>query len=239
MAIDQADPALARPEAGAPLGRRHMLMGGFMVGLSGLAWFRQPKNSVAPLPKDGFDELIPKNFGDWSFTTKSGLVLPAEDPLSDSLYSHVVTRVYASATRMPVMMLIAYSHTQNGMLQLHRPEICYPAGGYKLTQTVTDRLDSGFAFDIPIRHFSANGDQRSEQVLYWTRIGTEHPTSWFDQRLAVMRANLAAGIPDGILVRVSTIAPDYAAAKDDLEQFVRSLLKASPPKLRGLMIGKP
>jgi EpsI family protein len=220
------------------LSRRHVIMGGAMVGLSGLAWAREPKAVVDPLPKEGLSRLIPRQVDDWTFTTKSGLVLPAEDELSDSLYSHVVTRVYASAGRMPIMMLIAYSNTQNGMLQLHRPEVCYPAGGFKLSQTVIDKLDSGATFDLPIRHFSATSDQRSEQVLYWTRIGSEHPTSWFDQRVAVMRANLKAEIPDGILVRVSAIAPDYAAAKGDLEHFVKSLLKASPPKLRALMIGK-
>ncbi len=220
------------------VGRRHAIAGGLMLGLAGLTWLREPKEATAPLPRDAINNLAPKTIGKWSFSNKSGLVLPTEDKLSDSLYSHVVTRVYTSATHLPVMLLIAYSNTQNGMLQLHRPELCYPANGYQISQPVIDSLSTGFSLQLPVRRFSALGFQRSEQVLYWTRIGEEHPTSWAEQRFAVMRANLRAVIPDGILVRVSTVAPDYDSAKADLEQFTRSLLESSPKQLRALMIGR-
>ncbi len=218
--------------------RRHAIAGGLMLGLAGLTWLREPSEAVAPLARDVLNDLVPNVIDKWSFSNKNGLVLPTEDKLSDSLYSHVVTRVYKSFTQLPIMLLVAYSNTQNGMLQLHRPELCYPANGFQISQTVIDYFRTDYSLELPIRRFSAAGFQRSEQVLYWTRIGDEHPTSWAEQRLAVMRANLNAVIPDGILVRISTAAPDYAAAKSDLEQFTKAFLRSSSPQLRKLMIGR-
>jgi EpsI family protein len=227
------------PTSSAPsLTRRHMIMGGALLATSGLALARQPREVVPPLAPKKLEQLVPEVIGGWTFQSKSGLVLPAEDPLSDNLYSHIVTRVYQSPTQLPIMMLIAYSNKQNGMLQLHRPEICYPAGGFRLSETELDQLEIAAGKSLPIRHFSAESGSRNEQVLYWTRIGKEHPTSWFDQRMAVVRSNLRAEIPDGILVRVSTIAPNYQEARASLEGFARALVASGTPQLRALLVGQ-
>ena len=124
------------------------------------------------------------------------------------------------------------------MLQLHRPEICYPASGFRLSETEPAQLKIAAGKLLPIRHFSAESGARNEQVLYWTRIGQEHPTSWLDQRMAVVRTNLKAEIPDGILVRVSTVAPNYTEAQASLEGFARALVAGSNPQLKALLVGQ-
>ena len=226
-----------RLSGAAPLSRRHMFMGVAMALASGVAYARQPQPVVPPLPKKSFDALVPAKIGPWSFQAKSGLVLPTEDPLSDSLYSHILTRVYLAEGQMPIMLLIAYSNTQNGMLQLHRPEVCYPASGFSLSDTLVSPIKIDGKKTLAIRRFSAESDTRSEQVLYWTRIGHEMPTSWVDQRMSVIRANLKAEIPDGILVRMSAISPTYEAAQGSLENFVRSFVGGANPTLQKLLIG--
>lgn len=218
------------------LTRRHMLMGAGLAAISAAAFVREPRVATAPLKSGEMESLIPAQIGPWSFETRSGLVLPPDDPLSKSLYSDVLTRVYVSDNRPPVMLLIAYSNTQNGMLQVHRPEVCYPAGGYTLSETQIKILDVTPQIHIPTRFFSADSAARNEQVMYWTRIGTESPTSWVDQRAAVVRANLKQVIPDGILVRTSTILADYASAEPVLREFVSDMVLALPPQGRKLLI---
>jgi len=218
------------------LTRRHMLMGAALTATAAMAFVREPRVAVTPLKAGALESLIPPQIGRWSFETKSGLVLPPDDPLSKSLYTDILTRVYVAEGRPPVMLLIAYSNTQNGMLQVHRPEVCYPAGGYALTETQTKSLDVAHNIQIPARFFSAESASRTEQVLYWTRIGDESPTSWVDQRTAVVRANLKRVIPDGVLVRISAVHPDYASAEPILVEFVSAMVRQLSPTGRKLLI---
>ncbi len=230
---DETKPAALE---GAQLSRRNMLMGAALLGTAAAAFAREPRETMRRLKPGELEAMIPVKIGQWDFETRSGLVLPPDDPLVKSLYSDVLTRVYVSDDRPPVMLLIAYSNTQNGMLQLHRPEVCYPAGGYRLTETQTKSLAIGPGLNIPARFFSAESPARTEQVMYWTRIGTESPTSWSGQRAAVVRANLNRVIPDGILVRVSTVLPDYGSAEPVLREFASSMINALQSNGRKLLV---
>lgn len=220
------------------INRRSMVIGTALLGIGGAAVARQPKSIAKPIRKETLDRLIPMRIGGWTYQDTSGLVLPPPDALSDALYSGLVTRSYASPNRLPIMLLVAYSNVQDGMLQVHRPEVCYPAGGYRISPTQMTEVPNGVGGLIDANSFSADGISRTEQILYWTRIGNHFPTSWLDQRIAVVRANLDGMIPDGALVRISTLAPDMAAAHADLAAFAAELVEASPPMARRLMIGQ-
>jgi EpsI family protein len=135
------------------------------------------------------------------------------------------------------MLLVAYGSSQGGMLQIHRPEICYPASGFKLSETQVTSVPLSGGKAIPSRSFVANSDTRVEQVLYWTRIGEFLPTSWWSQRLSVVRANLRGRIPDGLLMRLSTVSEDADQAQATLKKFARSMIEAMPAAERRMLIG--
>lgn len=214
-----------------------MLIGTALLGVGGAAMARQPVATAAPVRKEALDKLVPAQVGEWTYRDDSGVVLPPPDALSDSLYSGLVSRSYASPSGAPMMLVVAYSNTQDGMLQVHRPEVCYPAGGYRLSETRVQDIPNGIGGTIPANTFSADGVSRTEQVLYWTRIGDRFPARWLDQRIAVLQANLEGIIPDGVLVRVSTLAPDMASARADMASFAAQLVRAAPPAGRRLMVG--
>ena len=72
------------------------------------------------------------------------------------------------------MLLIAQSAGQTGILQVHRPEFCYPAGGYSLSPIVQRRiLENGQP--IAVNQLTATLPGRTEQILYWTRVGDAMP----------------------------------------------------------------
>ena len=229
--------APVEPFSPPALDRRALLVGAALLSVGGLAAARQPRPIATPVLKDALEKLIPFRIGDWTYRDASGIVLPPADALSDALYSGLVTRSYISPTGAPIMLLVAYSNVQDGMLQVHRPETCYPAGGYRLSPTRVMQVPTAAGTIIPASSFSADGVSRTEQVLYWTRIGNLFPTSWLDQRIAVMRANLAGVIPDGALIRISTLAPDMASAQADLMAFAAQLVKVVSPTGRRLILG--
>jgi EpsI family protein len=229
----ESDPDVSRGKAS----RRQLLMGGCLIGVASLAFARMPTPGSKPLKPGQFEASIPKTVGQWSFATASGLVLPPEDELSDRLYDEVLTRVYDAPGAPSIMFLIAYSHVQDGLLQLHRPEICYPVGGFSLTETQTVALPLGNSLILPVKTFSARASTRTEHVLYWTRVGEDIPSSWSRQRWSVVQANLKGEIPDGILVRVSVLGADAREGLTYVESFVRALIPALDPKTRALMIG--
>ena len=231
---DETEPRAAVPFV---LGRRHVLIGGAMLAASGLALARMPSAQAAPIAKTRFDNWVPDVVGPWRFVTESGVILPPPDALSDRLYDNIVARVYDAPEQPSMMLMVAYNNIQDGVLQVHRPEVCYPTGGYELTPTREYELPLGNR-TVPANVFAASGPDRTEQILYWTRLGDAFPRSWIEQRLAVARANVAGQIPDGVLVRLSLLGNDPQSALPLLERFARKFLDASPPPLRRILIGQ-
>lgn len=216
--------------------RRDLLFGGALAAAGGIAYARVPRRQYRLIAPGQIERLVPLRLGGWHFQAASGIVLPPPDQLAHLLYDTQLTRTYESATDLPVMLLIAYGSSQSGMLQIHRPETCYPASGFRLTATATAMLPVGGGIDIPVRRFSASSDTRVEQVLYWTRIGNALPVSWAAQRMAVVRSNLHGFVPDGLLVRLSAITGDVEAGQAALERFARVLVDALGRRRR-LLIG--
>ena len=205
------------------LSRRKMLLGAVFAASAGVSIARQPRTRIDYLGAAKLEGLIPKQIGKWNFATTSGLVIPADDALSDALYSQLLTRVYADGVNPPVMLLIAQSAGQTGFLQIHRPEACYPAGGYALSAPLPVAVATPGKL-IRAVQLTASGQGREEHILYWTRIGDAMPASWAQQRLAVARDNLKGLVPDAVLVRVSTVDPDQVMAAKRLTEFVEAMV---------------
>jgi len=233
---DGASRAMTGAErTGQMLTRRKFALGIAFAGAAGVAAARQPSVRVDYLGKDKLEKVVPDKIGRWTYVSSSGLVVPPEDQLSRALYSQLLTRVYAGDDGSTMMVLVAQSGSQTGILQIHRPEICYNAGGYALSdvQPHTVHLPSGA---IPTMSMAATNGARTEQLVYWTRIGNHMPTSWRQQRFAVAIDNLKGRIPDAVMVRVSTISNNRDAALQSIDEFVRAMLDPMAPNVRRVFI---
>lgn len=216
--------------------RRRAVIGGILACASGLAYARQPQVAMPVLKNEAFEALVPGPFAGWKVLSQGGVVLPPPDALRDRLYDNLVTRAYERLGSQPVMLLIAYNNEQNGVLQVHRPEVCYPVGGYQLSETIKTEMLIGGA-NIPANIFTAQSVSRTEQVIYFTRVGNSFPRSWSEQRFSVVKANLAGDIPDGLMMRVSILGITQKQAKPILADFMREFFRASPRQLQKLLTG--
>lgn len=229
-----------RDLASSPLAldRRKVVLGLGLLAASGIAQARLPVPVVPRIKEERFTALIPDQIGQFTFDSESGLVLPPSDALSDRLYDNLVTRTYSNPAGEVVMLLVAYNNKQDGVLQIHRPEICYPAGGYKLTEVSPIDVPMDGPQPLPGQIFAANSEARNEVVLYWTRVGDRFPRRWLDQRWAVAQANLRGIVPDGVLARVSTIGNGFERTTPMLTNFIRDLHRASGAHMRSLLFGQ-
>lgn len=227
------------PQPRVSVTRRDLLIGATLAGAGALSLTVRPQVHMPMVEADEFASWVPQSFGSWEQVPASGVVLPPPDVMSERLYDNLVTRIYVSPDSPPMMLLLAYNNEQDGVLQVHRPEVCYPVGGFQLSEQRDVRIDAGDR-SIPATMFTATGPSRTEQVMYFTRLGSHFPRSWIEQRTAVIDANVAGLIPDGMLYRVSTISKNVPRSLEAMRAFTRDFLTHSDPALRRLMLtGEP
>jgi EpsI family protein len=234
-----AEPLPLLAEAPDPaLSRRNVLIGGGLLVAAGLGLAGSALNRPRKLAPGDLERAVPDRIGQWQSAGTRGVILPEESELSRDTYDQVLSRVYVGGDGPPIMMVAAYGGNQSGNMQLHRPEACYPAAGFTLRTLGIVPVQALAGVRIPAKRIEAVSQTRTEQILYWTRIGDEFPVSASAQRWAVVRENLHGQVPDGILVRVSTIGQTAAEALPLLTSFIRSLVAGSGPAGRQLLVGR-
>lgn len=218
--------------------RREVLLGGALLATAATAFAFLPRTPRVALPEGGIGRAVPERIGPWRRSDDPGFVLPPSDEeAAAAVYEEQLTRAYDDGAGPAVMLLIAYDRTQSGLLQIHRPESCYPGSGFTLSppRPVMAMLAPGVTASATF--LTATRDDRIEQLLYWTRIGDAFPGDWHAQRWTIAAQNLRGYVPDGVLVRMSTISPDADAALRQLVRFARALFLASPAAGRRLLAG--
>ena len=217
--------------------RREFILGGSM-GLTAIgAWWLTAREGSLTQPFAGdIGALLPDRVGRWQRSASDGVLIPTAEEADDRIYDDVLTRYYVSDSGPAVMLLIAYGSAQNGTAQLHRPEACYPAAGFRLQRWPDLSLRLG-RMTVPARQITATAPGRVEQILYWSRIGDFFPTSSMRQHWAVFRSTLAGQVPNGVLVRMSVIDPDRSGGVSSLRDFAIAFVDAAPSQLQRLLIG--
>ena len=223
--------------------RRDLLVGAACLIAAGAAQALRPRRHVSLLGRDSLAKIVPAAFGDWASHEVSDLVAPkTEGTLSAQLYNQTVERVYRNAaTGVEVMALIAHGDTQSDALQLHRPEICYPAFGFAISQNRPIQLPLSDRAAIPARRLLADGPGRRENIIYWSRLGSFLPIDAGQQRADRLKTAMAGYVADGLLARFSIASTsrddDSNAAFGALESFIPLLVKATATTKRQVLIG--
>lgn len=215
--------------------RRAILAGLLMASAAAVAAVRKPNRPLHYLGDHKLREIIPTKLGRWKFVASSGVVVPPQDQLQSALYSDLLTRIYSDGDRA-IMLLIAYGANQTGFLQVHRPEFCYTAAGFKLSNPREHTIQLAPNATIRAKSLDASRDGVIERLVYWTRIGDDMPLSWTEQKLTIAEDNLRRIIPDAALVRVSTIVQSEEQATRSIDDFVRTLIRAVPPFQRPIFV---
>ena len=197
--------------------------------------------SRAPTPGLGIEleTAVPTEFGEWAALKEepAQLVNPQTKALLDSIYSQIVTRTYVHKSGYRIMLSLAYGDDQRGGLQAHRPEVCYPAQGFKVTSLSDGQLPTDYG-PIEVRRLTTVLKTRREPVTYWLTIGDEVIRDKLQKRMAAIRLAFTGQIPDGLLFRASSIDEDHARAFAMQQRFVADLMSAiKDPETRQKLSG--
>ncbi len=184
------------------------------------------------------DTMIPQSFGEW--VVDASIVPLQADPeqqeLLEKIYDQTLSRTYVNRDGQRVMLSIAYGGDQSRALQIHLPEVCYVAQGFDMAQSKDDVLDTGHGM-VPVKRLVARQNARNEPITYWITVGDKAIKSGIEQKMQRFAYGLSGKIPDGMLVRVSTIGPDAASAYQVQDRFIKAMLGVVDARDRTRLMG--
>lgn len=206
---------------------RNLVLMGLMLSASGLAIALKPTHkTVEEGPRINLEQIIPQVFGDWKLDTRIVPVAVSPDVQEklDEIYDQTLARTYINSKGEQIMLSIAYGGDQSSdKTQVHRPEFCYAAQGFELTKSVEGQLSVEGSL-LPVRRLEASQGGRYEPITYWIVIGDNVTLPGLGRKLIQLRYGITGKVPDGMLVRVSSIGSDAPKAYELHERFVREML---------------
>jgi len=189
--------------------------------------------------KVDLESMIPDAFGEWRIDRTIAPIAVAPDVQAklDKLYNQTLARTYYRPDGQRIMLSIAYGGDQSDAMRAHRPEVCYSAQGFDvgglakgLMQIADDR--------IPVMRLVARQRNRIEPITYWMVVGDQVARTGLEQKLAQLKFGFSGVIPDGILVRVSSIGANSSSAYELHERFAAELVRSIDGSSRLRLVGK-
>lgn len=202
------------------------------------AWLKPARLAADAAGRIQLERIIPSSFAGWRIDPDE-VPIPLPPDLRaalDRTYDQVLERTYVDRQGHRVMLSVDYArHSER--YNLHRPEVCYPAQGFEVEQEpVPVRLATRGGI-IDGTRLVARRAERHEPITYWAVVGAEQTHFGLRERLLEMRYGFGGIVPDGLLVRVSTIGAVPAGEFAVQEAFIDDLVAALGPTDRAVLLG--
>jgi EpsI family protein len=218
---------------------RYLLVCAVMVAASAIATAAKPRTKIADLgPAVNLEVMVPKTFGEWRVDETIVPILPSPETqlLLNKIYNQTLARTYVNRSGDRIMLSIAYGGDQSDSMQVHRPEVCYAAQGFQILDDVKGLLTTGFG-EVPVKRLLARLGSRNEPITYWITVGDTATYVGIRQKIVQLSYGLTGRVPDGMLVRVSSIDRNSDAAYRLQESFVKQLASTLDSSARMRLLG--
>lgn len=179
--------------------------------------------------------IIPERFNDWKMVQNhyQPISVSVEDERNiDQPYDAILMETFQNnSTGETIMLAVAYGANQQQEIKIHRPELCYPAQGFKI-EMLSD-LPYEVELNKSVYRFNltkiiSQSKQRKELTLYWIRIGDTISSNPWKIRWNILKGGLSKKVPDGILVRTSQVLLGDMSIEQSIKtqkEFINGLLK--------------
>lgn len=189
----------------------------------------QPRSAdQVAVPQPELERLVPESFEQWRIDDLSMMVRPDTEVTQQlgKLYAATLERTYVDSSGYRIMLSIAYGTSQTDNLRAHLPELCYAAQGFQVEGLIQERvyLGAGYAA-MPVTRMLARSSLRVEPVTYWLNLSGRVVNNQMQRKLASLAFGMQGEVPDGMLVRVSSVDPDMTRAYQHQDRFLRQLLE--------------
>jgi len=218
---------------------RPLIVAGLMLGAATLSVVAVP-NALLSETRSKFelDQAVPKAFGDWTVDASVVPLPPSPDQQSvlNQIYDQILSRTYVNTKGERIMLSITYGSRQNQQMRAHRQEVCYSAQGFR----ITDLQRTNFPLaDGPVAgtRMVATQGGRVEPVTYWFTMGDHVVLSYLDREAIQFKYAMAGYIPDGYLVRISSLSAKPEQAFKQHLSFADGLFKNIDAGLKRRLVG--
>lgn len=225
--------AVSKSPTGAKLNRAMvaLIAAVMLAGAAGSVWMKPTIHLADQVGKPDLEQMFPKRFGAWEVDASIPVILPAPDVQArlDKIYNQVLSRTYVDRrTGERIMLSVAYGGDQSDGTRLHRPEVCYPAQGFQILSNRQAQLGLRDR-SLPVRQLESLLGERHEPITYWVVVGDQIVTSATQQKLVQLGYGVRGLIPDGMLVRVSSIDRDTGKALQAQQRYIDELVQSLGP----------
>lgn len=189
------------------------------------------------------EAAFPKQIADWQAIDEGvGLVNPETATAMKKIYAQTLSRTYENRQGQRVMLSLAYGKDQSDEVGVHLPEGCYSGQGFRVDtkQSLVWAIRQQPVF---VTKLMASRGDRLEPITYWLRTGAHvvkpgWPTKWVKMQYAFQ-----GQIPDGMLVRVSSLVADTTTSSIDQayalqEDFMLKLATNTQSEIQQWLLGQ-
>jgi EpsI family protein len=220
--------------------KRPIVVAALMLSALVLSTVATPQEKLADTRQTFvLDQVVPRQFDDWRVDDSVAPLPPSPDQASvlNQIYDQILSRTYINSRGERVMLSITYGSRQTQQLRAHRQEVCYSAQGFRITELQRLQVSVGGGV-LPATRMVATQGRRVEPVTYWFTTGDTVVLSYWDREFAQFRYALSGYVPDGYLVRLSSLSTNSAAAFGQHVAFANALMSHLDPELRRRLVGR-
>lgn len=193
--------------------------------LSATAYALKPNKQMALSVPIKLGSVFPEQFSEWHIDNSIMPLEPNPELLEKvtKTYDQTLSRTYINATGYKIMLSVAYGGNQSSdSTQVHRPEFCYTGQGF-IIKSAKDTELSIRSKNLSVRQLIAEQGSRIEPITYWVTIGNNATKPGLGRKLLQIRYGLSGQVPDGLLIRVSSIDNSASDAYEKQADFINAL----------------
>lgn len=201
-------------------------------------WVRRPGEAAEGTPRVALDHVLPDRFAGWTLDREAAVYVRAADARGRQVgyFDQVLERSFLGTAGERIMLSVAYLGSQSSDMQLHRPEVCYRASGFRIQDLALGAIELG-GRPMPVTRLLASMPGRPEPITYWSVVGGEATASQAQGLSDRLRRAWRRIGRDGVLVRISSIDDEAARAWRLHERFAADMAQAIVPTARELLLG--
>jgi EpsI family protein len=225
---------------------RSAAIGIAMLATAAVAHILTPREQFAA-DKVALESMVPRQFGNWAEEASSIIQVAADLDRSTGAeaelpaYDQILMRTYRRrADGEQIMLALAYGRQQRQEFKIHRPELCYYGQGYEVRSVGARVIALAPSRHVASQTLMARNRWRLEPVTYWIRIGDQISDNAWQTRWIIFREGMAGRVPDGILVRASSLIEQDSQREHALNVqrlFLSDLYAAMSPRARRIVAG--
>jgi EpsI family protein len=166
-------------------------------------------------------EVVPYQMDGWSGFEGRFDPIYGADPSDTRLL-----RVYRQGSEPPVILYVGFFGELATILDVHTPELCYPAEGWDILHSRKSVTGSFRGEQIREKQILVDKEGNRRLVVWWYNAGSRPIETRIRYVYAMLVKSTITGRTDGSMVRLETPVDDdgEAAAERRIDQFRKSIL---------------